>query len=172
MENYPPELQTIIYESLTDPDEILKLGYSNRKIHEILRKAIKKLRAPDELLYLDVGWLTHFHNLEDVDDNIIFSINAAVQQTYIIPRNLKRFNIRILMDSSMDITDNTITYDIAHNILERITGNIYDYTVRIIINYESDPNHDSCLVIDLGNLVHLNSFNTGKLSFTKPQSPN
>ena len=175
IKNIPLELLFKIYENLSDPVDIFRLSRSSIYEREVLKKSIKKLNTKDELLYLDIGWLTQYHRLEDVSDEIIFNIDASNLIDLSIPRKLKRFNIRIFIDNTLDIHDPRISYNIIKDIFEKIieVGNIYEYTVRIIINYEAAPLYDTAIIIDLGNFAHLINFNNSqKLTYITPVIPN
>ena len=168
MENRPPEVLSKIYENLSDPVDILSLSISNAYIREVLKKSIRKLNTKDELLYLDIGWLTQYPRLEDVSDEIIFNINASKFINFSIPPKLKRFNIRIFLDNTIDTENYNIIYNIIKSIFEKIieVGNIYEYTVRIILNYEAGPSNDEASIIDLGNFAKLSNFNrSNKLTY-------
>ena len=174
MADIPSELFYHIYDKLSDPEDIIRVSLTSIYTSQLLRYVIRKLQTKDELMYLDIGWLSQYPKLEEVGDEIIFNINSGDVSDFSIPPKLKRFNIRILLDNTANIKNDRITYNIIKNIFEKIieVGNIYEYTVRIIVNFEVAPLYDYAIVIDLGNYSHLVDFNrTNKLTYVTPVKP-
>lgn len=157
LENMPIEMVDKILSGLTNPYDILNMSVSSNYVKSILTNSIDTLKSEDELLYLDIGWLDSYPKLKDVSDNIIFHIETTNLMNFIIPTNLMKFNIRILVKSDYDLSSYDENTFIKY-IYQQLTNDITEYTVRIIINFESDSSLDHAVILDRLKFIYLNNF--------------
>jgi len=167
LEMMSPEVLDGIFKNLTNPDDILNLANSSTYLNIVLKKSIVKIEKLDKinsdtgLLYLDIDWLNTYQRLNEVSDNIIFNIEINNLKNFKIPNKLKKFNIRILINNNYDIksyNENTVVKYILQQIIYK--DDIYDYTVRIIHNFENDSNLDHAIILDRSKFAIINNFSS------------
>lgn len=171
LESLPPEILINILKNITNPDEILRVSNTSIYLRNVLRYSIEKLETNEDLLYLDVGWLTQYPRLREVSDDIIFTIDVTQMKEFTIPKSLIKFNVRIYVPIRSDIqyyTDTTVIKYIL-NLLDR--SRIYEYTIRFIHQFDFAPKYNKTLILDRSKIAKITNYSKTNVLFPRGTDP-
>lgn len=174
LESLPPETLVNILKNtinMENPDEILRVSNISTYLRNVLRSSIEKLETNEDLLYLDIGWLTQYPRLKEVSDNIIFTIDVSNLKEIQIPRYLIKFNVRIHVPLNFNIDAyNEDTF--FRYLLESLKHTRLDnYTVRFIHQFDIEPKYNFTLIIDRGKIAKLTNYTKRNVLFPAANVP-
>lgn len=164
----PSDMKRDIISFITHPRQIMEYSSQSVYLRELLYQSVTHLNTDDDPEYLNINWLKLYPFLKEVSDNIIFSFNMKHDTEIKIPRNLRKFNFRILVDNVVNLEQIS---DIIYNLLRHLRDNNIDfripglqqYTVRVMINNVNREYKDTAFIIDQGYIAFFNDLSPNNL---------
>lgn len=164
----PDDTKKEIMSFFTDPRQIMEFSNQSLYLKLLLYQSVTHLTIDENPYYLNVDFLNSYPFLKEVDDNIIFSFDLEKNNEIKIPRNLRKFNFRILVGDIVNL--NNIIKPI-NNLLKQLRDiniyfnipNLQQYTVRVMINNNNKIYKDAAFVIDQGNITFFNDLSRNNL---------
>ncbi len=174
----PADVQKEFLSHITDPYQIYDISLTNTVFKNLLFHSITHLdtqldRGPTkekdyDPVILDIKWLIDYPLLESVSDNIVFEINMSKYYPYtdddldlVLPRNLRKFNIKIHVMDIKSYDSTTVIMKILHLIIN-MGNNLKDYMIRFISELDG-MKLANALILEYGKISYVDDFVTTPL---------